>query len=107
MATVSGDVKSLGTELLGEFVSALTPEAFQQGYRLGDVLCQGDRAEAFNEALARENKSPLHMICVGYALSQEGKKTLAASQATASWISPWVDRQPQKTPEQRAKFNQD
>jgi hypothetical protein len=80
----SGDVKSLGTELLAEFVSALTPEVFQQGYRLGDVLCQGDRAEVFNQALARENKSPLHMICVGYALSQEGKKTSTTSQSTAS-----------------------
>jgi hypothetical protein len=33
--------------------------------------------DAFNEALARKtNKSPLHMICVGYALSQEGKKAI-------------------------------
>ena len=80
----SGDVKNVGAELLAEFVSALTPEVFQKGYRLGDVLCQGDRAEVFNEALARENKSPLHMICVGYALSQEGKKTSTTSQATAS-----------------------
>ena len=79
----SGDVKNVGAELLAEFVSALTPEVFQKGYRLGDVLCQGDRAEAFNEALARKNKSPLHMICVGYALSQEGKKTSTTSQATA------------------------
>ena len=80
----SGDVKNVGAELLAEFVSALTPEVFQKGYRLGDVLCQGDRAEALNEALARGNKSPLHMICVGYALSQEGKKTSTTSQATAS-----------------------
>ena len=47
-------------------------------------LGRNDHAEAFNEALARENKSPLHMICVGYALSQEGKKTSTTSQATAS-----------------------
>jgi hypothetical protein len=47
---------------------------FQKGYRLADVLCQGNGAQAFNEALLRENKSPLHMICLGYALSQEGKK---------------------------------
>jgi hypothetical protein len=52
----------------------LTAEIFQKGYRLGEVLCEGDGAEAFNEALRQENKSPLHMICVGYALSQEGKK---------------------------------
>lgn len=53
----SGDVKNVGTELLAEFKRALTPEVFQKGYRLGDVLCQGDGAEAFNKALARENKS--------------------------------------------------
>ena len=70
----SGDVKRVGTELLAEFMSALTPEVFQKGYRLGAVLCGGDDAQVFNEALTRENKSPLHMICVGYALSQEGKK---------------------------------
>jgi hypothetical protein len=71
----SGDVKRVGTELLAEFMRALAPEVFQKGYRLGDVLCQGSGAEAFNAALSQENKSPLHMICVGYALSQEGKKT--------------------------------
>jgi hypothetical protein len=70
----SGDVKSVGTELLAEFVKGLNTEVFQKGYRLGDVLCQGDYAEAFNSFLTRENKSPLHMICVGFALSQEGKK---------------------------------
>jgi hypothetical protein len=70
----SGDVKNVGTELLAEFVAGLTPEVFQKGYRLGDVLCQGDSAEAFNLALTQEHKSPLHMICVGYALSQEGKR---------------------------------
>ena len=70
----SGDVKNVGTELFFEIKAALTQEVFQKGYRLGDVLCQGDGAQAFNEALTRENKSPLHMICVGYALSQEGKK---------------------------------
>jgi hypothetical protein len=55
-------------------VSALTPDVMQKGYRLGDVLCEGDNAQAFNEALTQEKKSPRHMICVGYALSQEGKK---------------------------------
>jgi len=70
----SGDVKNVGTELLAEFKNALTPEVFQKGYRLGDVLCQGNGAQTFNEALTREHKSPLHMICLGYALSQEGKK---------------------------------
>jgi len=93
----SGDLTSVGTELLAEFVSALTPDVFQKGYRLGDVLCQGDRAEAFNKALALENKSPLHMICVGYALSQEGKKASTTRQATASLSSPWVDQQPKET----------
>jgi hypothetical protein len=67
-------VKRVGTELLAEFMTALTPEVFQKGYRLGDVLCEGDDAQAFNDALSLEKKSPLHMICVGYALSQEGKK---------------------------------
>jgi hypothetical protein len=71
----SGDVKNVGAELLAEFSAALTPEVFQKGYRLGDVLFQGDGAQAFNEALGQENKSPIHMICVGYALSQEGKRT--------------------------------
>jgi hypothetical protein len=70
----SGDVKSVGTELLAEFVKGLTPEVFQKGYRLADVLCEGEYAGAFNTFLTRENKSPLHMICVGFALSQEGKK---------------------------------
>ena len=71
----SGDAKGVGTELLVEFKRALTPTVFQKGYRLADVLCQGDGAQHFNEALMRENKSPLHMICLGYALSQEGKRT--------------------------------
>jgi hypothetical protein len=70
----SGDVKDVGTELLAEFMGALTPEVFQRGYRLGDVLCQGNGAVAFNETLRRENKSPLHIICAGYALAQEAKK---------------------------------
>lgn len=72
----SGDAKGIGTELLAEFMGALTPEVFQRGYRLGDVLCQGEGAQAFNEALTHENKTPLHMICAGYALAQEGKKSL-------------------------------
>lgn len=70
-----GDVKTVGTELLAEFRRALTPEVFQRGYRLGDVLCQGEGAQDFNEALSWENKSPLHMICAGYALAQEAKKS--------------------------------
>ena len=71
----SGDCKNVGTELLTEFMRALTPDVFQKGYRLGDVLCHGEEARAFNEALSRENKSPLHLICAGYALFQEGKKS--------------------------------
>ena len=71
----SGEVKNVGTELLAEFRRALTQEVFQKGYRLGDVLCQGDGSKDFNDALARENKSPLHMICAGYALAQEAKKS--------------------------------
>lgn len=71
----SGDVKNVGAELLAEFVKGLTPEVFQKGYRLGDVICQGSGAQALNEALRQEQKSPIHMICVGYALSQEGKRT--------------------------------
>jgi hypothetical protein len=70
----SGDAKGVGTELVAEFRQALTPEVLQYGYRLGDVLCQGDGARAFNEALARENKSPLHMICAGYALALRAKR---------------------------------
>ena len=70
----SGDVKSVGTELLAEFVKGLTTEVFPKGYRLADVLCQGDYAEALNSFLTRENKSPLHMIRVRFALSREGKK---------------------------------
>ena len=62
----SGDIKNVGTELLAEFKTALTPEVFQRGYRLGDVLCQGEGAEAFNQALALENTSPLHLVFAGY-----------------------------------------
>jgi hypothetical protein len=69
----SGDVKNLGTELLSEFRAALTPAVFQKGYRLGDVLCQGDGTQAFNEAPTGENRSPLHLICAGYGLAQEDK----------------------------------
>jgi hypothetical protein len=83
-----GDVKNVGAELLAEFVSALTPEIFQKGYRLGDVLCQGKGAHAFNEALTWENKSPLHMICVGFALSQEGKKTSTTSLGDHKFLAP-------------------
>ena len=70
----SGDVKNVGTELLAEFAKGLKTEMFQKGYRLRDVLCQGDYAEALNSFLTRENKSPLHMIRVRFALSREGKK---------------------------------
>ena len=69
----SGDVKNVGTELLAEFRAALTPEVLQYGYRLGDVLCPAADAEAFNEALRLENKSPLHLICAGFALAQRRK----------------------------------
>jgi membrane protease subunit (stomatin/prohibitin family) len=67
----SGDVQTVGTELLAEFTSALTPEIMQRGYRLGDVLCEADLAQVFNHALTQENKTPLHMICVGYAMAKE------------------------------------
>jgi hypothetical protein len=70
----SGDVKNVGDELLAEFMKGLTPEVMQKGCRLGDVLCRADLAQAFNEALRQENRSPLHLICVGFALSQEGEK---------------------------------
>lgn len=66
-----GDVKQVGTELLAEFMNGLTPDVMQKGYRLGDVLCQADLAPVFNQALAQENKSPLHLICVGYAMAKE------------------------------------
>lgn len=79
----AGDAKNVGTELLAEFVKGLTPEVFQKGYRLGDVICKGDGAQTFNEALTQEKKSPLHLICVGFALAQEGKRTSTTSQATA------------------------
>jgi hypothetical protein len=67
----SRDVKNVGTELLAEFMKGLTPEVMQKGYRLGDVLCQAELAPVFNQALAQENKSSLHMICVGYAMAKE------------------------------------
>ncbi len=70
----SGDAKGVGTELLAEFKRALTLEVLNYGFRLGDVLCQGEGAQAFNEALGRENKTPLHLICAGYALALKGKK---------------------------------
>lgn len=44
----SGDLKTVGTELLAEFVKGLTTEVFQKGYRLGDVLCEGEYAEALD-----------------------------------------------------------
>jgi hypothetical protein len=65
----TGDAKGVGTELLQDFVKGLTRDVYEHGYRLGDVLCQGDYAEAVNSFLTKENKSPLHMICVGYALA--------------------------------------
>jgi len=65
----SGDAKGIGNELLADFRRALTPDVFQKGYRLGDVLCQADMARAFNGVLLEENRSPLHLICVGFALA--------------------------------------
>ena len=67
----SGDVKTVGTELLAEFMKGLTPEVMKRGYRLGDVICQADFAQVFNLALTQENRSPLHLICVGYAMAKE------------------------------------
>jgi hypothetical protein len=69
----SGDVKGVGTELLADFRQALTLEVLNYGFRLGDVLCQGEGAQAFNAALGRENKTPLHLICAGYAMALRGK----------------------------------
>jgi hypothetical protein len=69
-----GDAKAVGEELLTEFLKALTPDVMQKGYRLGDVLSQADMAQAFNAALLHENRSPLHLICVGFALAKEGKQ---------------------------------
>jgi len=43
----TGEVRSVGTELLAEFRSALTAEIFQKGYRHGDVLWEGDGALGF------------------------------------------------------------
>jgi hypothetical protein len=67
----SGDAKGVGTELLADFMRGLTPEVMQRGYRLGGVLCQADLSRAFNEALRQESRSPLHLICVGFALAKE------------------------------------
>jgi hypothetical protein len=72
----SGDAKGVGTELLADFRQALTLEVLNYGFRLGDVLCQGEGAQAFNEALGRENKTPLHLICAGYAMALKGKVEL-------------------------------
>src|ERR1700758_3351486 len=69
----SGDVENLGTELLAEFKTALTPKVQQKGCRLADVLCRGKGAEAFNEAM--RDKTALHMLCIGYALGLESKNT--------------------------------
>jgi hypothetical protein len=66
-----GDTKAVGEELLTEFMRAMTPDVMQKGYRLGDVLNQGSMARAFNRALLDENRSPLHLICVGFALAKE------------------------------------
>jgi len=65
----AGDAKAVGAELLADFMRALTPEVMQKGYRLGDVLNQADMARAFNAVLLQENRSPLHLICVGFALA--------------------------------------
>jgi hypothetical protein len=67
----SGDVKNVAAELLAEFMKGLTLEVMRKGYRLGDVLCQADLAQTFNDALAQENHSPLHLICVGFALAKD------------------------------------
>lgn len=67
----SGDTETVGSELLTEFRRALTPEVMQRGYRLGDVLCQAGLAKAFNEVLREENRTPLHWICVGFALAKQ------------------------------------
>ena len=78
----SGDAKGVGNELLADFMRGLTPEVMQYGYRLGDVVCQAGLAKAFNEALRQENRSPLHLICVGFALALKGKvERHAANQA--------------------------
>ena len=53
-----GDAKGVGAELLAEFRRALTPEIFEKGYRLGDVLCEGDGAQAFNETLKQKRNLP-------------------------------------------------
>lgn len=68
-----GDLRGLGNELLADFRRGLTKEVMTKGCRLGDVLNQADMAPAFNRLLAEENKTPLHWVCIGYALSQEGK----------------------------------
>jgi hypothetical protein len=70
----AGDAKAVGAELLAEFRRGLTPDVMQRGYRLADVVCQADMARAFNEVLREENRSPLHFICVGFALAKEGTK---------------------------------
>ncbi len=77
----SGDAKGVGADLLADFMKGLTPEVMQYGYRLGDVVCQAGLAKAFNEALKQENRTPLHLICVGFALAVTGKmERQAASQ---------------------------
>ena len=35
------------------------------------AICQAGLAKAFNEALRQENRSPLHLICVAFALAKE------------------------------------
>jgi hypothetical protein len=67
----SGDAHGVGSELLTEFRRGLTPEVMERGYRLGDVLCQAGMATAFNEVLRQENRTPLHLICIGFALAKE------------------------------------
>ena len=66
----SGDAEGVGAELLAELMKGLTPEVMQHGYRLGDVVCLAGLSRAFNEALRQENRSPLHLICVGFALAK-------------------------------------
>jgi len=73
-----GEVKELGNELLRDFQRGLTKEVMAKGCRLGDVLNEADMAPAVNRLLAEENKTPLHRVCIGYALSQEGRRRTEA-----------------------------
>jgi hypothetical protein len=69
-----GDAKGIGTELLAEFVQALTPEVLQYGYRLGDVLCQGDGAQLLTKLLRGRINLRCILICAGYALALASRR---------------------------------